>query len=94
SPGPPQGPAEVANYPNPFTPATGTTIAYELAQSSRVRISLYDLLGRRVAEVLDEQEEAGPHSVRFDGAGLASGTYICRIDAGGLRTHHRVVLVR
>ena len=65
------------NYPNPF--ATTTTIGYELAAPGRVRLTVYDLLGREVATLVDGARPAGRHTVSFDARGLASGAYIYRI---------------
>lgn len=61
------------NYPNPFNPAT--TIRYSLPMASDVTLAVFDVLGRRVATLVDQQQTAGRHEVQFDGAGLASGIY-------------------
>ncbi len=68
------------NYPNPFNPAT--TITYSLARSGRVRITVHDLLGRAVATIIDGSQAAGTHRAIFDAGryGLASGTYLCRME--------------
>ncbi len=72
------------NYPNPFNPVT--TINYQLPQHSRVRLEVFDLMGRKVSTLIDGQSQAaGRYSVRFDASNLASGTYIYRLSAG--RTH-------
>ncbi len=65
------------NYPNPFNPAT--VIQFDLAESSRVTLSVYDLLGRRVAALIDETRESGSHEVQFDGSSLSSGVYFYRL---------------
>jgi hypothetical protein len=67
------------NFPNPFNPAT--TIYYELPVGSKVTMKVYDMLGREVRGLLDEEQEAGYRDIRFDSAGLASGAYICRLHA-------------
>ncbi|MCH8961021.1 MAG: T9SS type A sorting domain-containing protein, partial [Bacteroidetes bacterium] len=68
------------NYPNPFNPRT--TIAFTLAQPSAVTLSVYDLTGRKVAALLSgEKKTTGRHSVSFDARGLASGTYVYRLEA-------------
>jgi hypothetical protein len=68
------------NYPNPFNPVSN--IRFELPVDSRVTLSVYDILGRRVQTlVAGAVEEAGVHEVRFSGANLASGVYFYRISA-------------
>lgn len=68
------------NYPNPFNPTT--TIRYALPQRSSVHISVYNTLGQRVTVLVNAEMPAGDHAVRFDGSGLASGVYLCRMQAG------------
>jgi aminopeptidase N len=67
------------NYPNPFNPST--TIRYGLPNSSHVTLSLFNLLGQRVAVLDDGEREAGYHEVKLDGSGLSSGVYLYRIQA-------------
>jgi len=74
------------NFPNPFNPST--TIGFDVPSgkegsggaSSRVRLAVYDLLGREVAVLEDGQKSPGHYEVRFDASGLASGVYLCRMD--------------
>ncbi len=75
----PAGFALGQNYPNPFNPST--TIRYQLSQSSLVLLTVFDILGREVAQLVQERQEAGTHSVTFDGSGLPSGVYIYRLQA-------------
>ncbi len=63
-------------YPNPFQ--RSATVAFDLAAAAEVTIEVYDVLGRRVAVLAEGQHEAGHHTVRWDAAGLASGTYLLR----------------
>lgn len=72
------------NYPNPFNPTT--TIRYELPKADRVKLLVYDPLGREVEVLVDEDRSAGPHLVHFDGKGLPDGIYFYR-----LRTSQGVV---
>jgi hypothetical protein len=68
------------NYPNPFNPST--VITYQLPGTAPVRLRVFDLLGREVALLVNEQQSPGSHSVRFDGTELASGFYLYRLEAG------------
>ena len=65
------------NYPNPFNPTT--TIRFELAQSSYTKLTVYDMSGRAVRELIGSTLPAGAHTVSFDASGLASGTYLYRL---------------
>jgi hypothetical protein len=67
------------NYPNPFNPST--TIRYQLPNAGHVMLKVYDMLGREVATLVDEMKGTGSYSATFDGARLASGTYIMRLTA-------------
>jgi len=67
-----------AAYPNPFNPVTH--IRYEIAEVSRVRLAIYDVVGRLVEVLVDATEPAGAMSVSWDASGNASGVYICRIE--------------
>lgn len=70
----------VAAGPNPFR--TTTAITYALAQAGHVRLAVYDVLGRQVALLVDEEVQAGTHTATFDGASLPAGTYLYRVEAG------------
>lgn len=81
------------NFPNPFVDAT--TIRYSVAREANVSISVYDLLGQRIAEIVNERQPAGGYEVTFrPPASLSSGTYLYRIAADTYTEHHRMVLVR
>jgi len=68
------------NYPNPFNPAT--VIQFSLPQTAEVQLKVYDMLGREVATLINEQKSAGSYQVNFDAASLSSGVYFYRIVAG------------
>lgn len=70
------------SYPNPFNPTT--TIAYDLPEQARVTINVYNIMGRRVATLVDRSQPAGAHTIRFNGRGLSSGLYIARLKASGV----------
>jgi hypothetical protein len=80
------------NWPNPFNPST--TIAYRLPSAGRVRLEVFDLLGRRVATLVDGVMPAGRHETRFDATGLASGLYLYALDAGPERISRPMLLVK
>jgi hypothetical protein len=80
------------NYPNPFNPST--TIKYELPQSSVVKLSVFDMLGREVSVLVDERRDAGVHEVKFDASGLASGVYLYRLQAGDFVQARKLVVVK
>ena len=68
------------NYPNPFNPTT--TIRFSLPQRSYVTLKVFDVLGREVATLVNEELNAGEHSVVYETKGLSSGLYICRLQMG------------
>ncbi len=88
----PDGTALRSNYPNPFTRTT--TITIELPRTERVRLSVYDLLGREVAVLMDGFSSAGRHAIEFDGARLPSGTYFYHIETSGRILVGKMMLVR
>jgi photosystem II stability/assembly factor-like uncharacterized protein len=88
-------PAEFAleqNYPNPFNPAT--TVKFQIPNSEMVNISIYDISGRKVAEVMNKQLEAGYYSVNFNASVLASGVYLYRITAGTYSDVKKMTLLK
>ncbi|MFQ5582980.1 MAG: T9SS type A sorting domain-containing protein [Calditrichia bacterium] len=80
------------NYPNPFNPET--TIQYTLAQAGRVSLKVFDILGREVATLVEEQQKAGDYSVMFYAGNLASGMYFYRLESGGFIQTRKMLLVR
>lgn len=80
------------NYPNPFNPVT--TIPYELSRESRVRIEVFDILGRRVSTLVNKTQPPGRFLVTFDGTFLASGTYIIRMVEDGKPFYKKILLVK
>lgn len=79
-------------YPNPFNPST--QIRWTLDAGRQTRLTVLDLLGREVVILADGHFGAGTHTAMFDGAGLASGTYLVRLEAGGTVLHRRVTLLK
>ncbi|MDZ7401078.1 MAG: T9SS type A sorting domain-containing protein [candidate division KSB1 bacterium] len=80
------------NYPNPFNACTH--IQYSLAEAGKVKLAVYDLLGREVAILVNQHQPAGYYEVTFDGRDLASGIYIYRLEAGAYVAIRKLVLVR
>lgn len=80
------------NYPNPFNPST--TIRFEVPQQSQVTLKLYDVLGRRVAILLDAEMTPGVHQLQFDASGLASGVYLYRLEAEGVSQTRKLMLLK
>jgi len=81
------------NYPNPFNPST--TIGFGLPQTGKVTLEVFDILGRRVATLLNgENKSAGRHSITFDARNLASGMYIYRLRAGNSVIIKKLTLIK
>ena len=66
-----------AAYPNPFNPTT--TIRYTLAEQQKVRLEIYNTIGRRVQVLVDDRKDAGYYHLQFDASNLASGIYFYRM---------------
>ena len=79
------------NYPNPFNPAT--SIAYRVAQASRVSLKIYNVIGQEIATPISEFHQAGNYRFRFDGTGLPSGLYFYRLMADGQLVQTRKMLL-
>jgi len=107
---PPPGPGStltfslMQNYPNPFN--AGSTIVYDVpgtvsknAAASVVTLRVYDILGRRVATLVDDRQAPGEYAVRFDGSAKASGVYFFRVEiqppgSGTLTAVRKMILVK
>jgi hypothetical protein len=80
------------NFPNPFNPST--TLSYDIPIATVVRLSVFDILGREVALVVEEPQDPGSYKVTFNATRLASGVYFCRLQAAGTALTRRLLLVR
>lgn len=80
------------NYPNPFNPVT--KIKYSIAQNNLVNITVYDLLGREVKKLVNEDKPAGNYEVSFDASTIASGVYIYKISAGSFVDSKKMILMK
>lgn len=81
----------MTNFPNPFN--SSTTIRYTLSEPGHVRIDIYDLLGRKVKTLVDEEKRAGDFAVIFDASKFSSGVYFSHIQAGDeIQTRQMILL--
>ena len=80
------------NYPNPFN--SSTTIKFYLDEPHSVILEVYDLLGRKVKTLLNEERTAGNHRIFFDASALPSGVYFCKLRAGNVVETERMVLMK
>ena len=79
-------------YPNPFNPST--TIRYDVPSASDVQLEVFDMLGRRVALLVDGRIEAGRHAIRWNAETVASGVYVIRMSAGDFVQAQRMTLLK
>ncbi len=80
------------NYPNPFNPST--IISYSIPEKSFVTIKVYDVIGNEVATLINNQMEAGEHSVKFNGSNLSSGIYYYQIKDGNNIATKKLMLLK
>jgi photosystem II stability/assembly factor-like uncharacterized protein len=80
------------NYPNPFNPTT--RIKFDIPKASLVRLTVYDILGRQVAELVNENLNAGVYEYSWSGAELSSGIYFYKLQAGDFVETRRMVLIK
>jgi hypothetical protein len=80
------------NYPNPFNPAT--VISYQVPKSSPVALIVFDILGREVRTLVNQEQPAGRYTITFDASNLASGVYFYRMQAAGFVQTRRLLLLR
>jgi hypothetical protein len=80
------------NYPNPFNPST--TINYSLAKDGHAKITLYNILGSKVAVLVNENKPAGNYSVQFNASALPSGIYLYRLESGSYSDIKKFVLLK
>jgi hypothetical protein len=80
------------NYPNPFNPFT--KIDYSVPKAGRVRLSVYDIMGREVAVLVDGVKNAGTHTATFDASRLTTGVYVYRFEAAGKVESRKLMLLK
>jgi hypothetical protein len=82
----------IGNYPNPFNPTT--TISYDLSEDVRVILKIYDILGREVMTLVNENQTAGRKSVELFAINLESGFYLYRLEAGKYTEMKKMLLIK
>lgn len=80
------------NFPNPFNPET--TIRYSVPTLSHVTLSAYDVIGNRIAVLVDKQQAAQTYTVSFDGSQLPSGVYLYKLTVNGMSLTRRMLLIK
>ena len=80
------------NYPNPFNPST--TISYNLTNAGMVTLKVYDILGREIATLVNDQKQPGSYRVTFNGSSLVSGVYFYELRAGSYRDVKKMLLLK
>ncbi len=80
------------NYPNPFNPVT--VIKYQLPSPEKVSVKVFDILGKEVASLINENKEPGYYEVSFDASNFASGLYFYRIEAGSFVETKKMMLIK
>lgn len=80
------------NYPNPFNPAT--TLRFEIPRQSQVSLELYDILGRRIAVLLDAELAPGVHDFSFEASDLESGVYLYRLKSDGFSQTRKLLRLK
>jgi len=83
---------KIENYPNPFNPTT--SISYQLPQDGYVTIKVYDILGKEIATLVNENKTAGYYKVNFDASRLTSGVYIYRISSNNFSLSKKMLLTK
>jgi hypothetical protein len=80
------------NYPNPFN--VNTTIKFFVAKSSDVRITVYNILGAKIEDLMNERKEYGYHEVRFSPHNLSSGVYFYNLTTGSNTITKKMLLIK
>jgi len=80
------------NYPNPFNPTT--TLSFTIHKPGEAKLTVFDVSGRPIRVLVDDEMASGTYSVTFDGSGLASGAYLYSLRVNGLRQTGRMLLVK
>ncbi|GBD91638.1 hypothetical protein BMS3Abin04_02370 [bacterium BMS3Abin04] len=82
----------ITNFPNPFNPTT--EVSYQLKESGHVTIKVYDVLGKEVANLVDEVKPSGKYNVTFNGAELSSGIYFISMRVNNFYKTQKIILAK
>jgi hypothetical protein len=88
----PQAYALRQNYPNPFNPTT--TIQFDVPKAGWTTVKVYDILGKEVATLVNEQTNPGTYRVVMDGSHLATGIYVCTLTGEGVRLTKKMLMIK
>lgn len=80
------------NFPNPFNPVT--KINFDIPKSAHVSLSVFDMLGKKIASIVDKELNAGNHTFDFNGNAFSSGTYFYRLETPGFTETKRMILLK
>lgn len=80
------------NYPNPFNPSTN--IKFNLPKESKVKLTIYDAIGKEIAVLVDSRMTAGAHIVQWNAANLASGVYFYRVEADNFKMTNKMLFMK
>ena len=80
------------NYPNPFNPST--IISYSIPKAGNVRLTIFNSLGQKVADLVDKYQQAGKHNVEFDPKNISSGIYYYSLAAGNHEKTRKMILLK
>jgi hypothetical protein len=80
------------NYPNPFNPVT--TIKYSIPQRSKVTLKVYDIIGKEISTLVNEEKPAAIYEAEFNASGLSSGVYFFQLNAGSFISTKKMILLR
>jgi len=80
------------NYPNPFNPST--TIRYQIPQNGFVTLNVYDILGKEIVTLVNEEKTSGSYEVEFNGTDLPSGIFIYQLTSGNFKTSKKLILMK
>ncbi len=80
------------NYPNPFNPVT--SITFEIPTASFVTLKVFDITGKELQTLVDENKNAGTYQVTFNGANLSSGIYYVKLQSGNISQIRKMMLIK
>ena len=80
------------NYPNPFNPTTN--ISYQIPKAGFVSIKVYNIIGKEIATLVNQEEPAGEYKVQFDTHNIASGTYFYKLTSGDVSLYKKMMVIK